>query len=1034
MIRKMNRHRIFLLLVCCILITVLVLPYPVTAEASSVPAQAVEIPAKPVNNQTVDIASVEDFVKFSENCISESYSTGRNFILHQDMDLAGIVVRPAAIFAGTFEGNGYTIQNFSFSEKGSDIGLFRYVAAGAVVQNLNVEGTLTPRGIRRNIGGIAGVNEGMLKNCSFDGYIMAEEAVGGIAGFNKGTGMVTDCTNQAELIGNLMVGGIAGKNEGTVTGSTNYGLINTSKEGVIEEEQEEYKINEDRIISGLKIEKVNDIGGIAGYSKGTVKESRNYGGIGYAHTGYNIGGITGRQNGLVYRCANYGAITGRKDAGGITGQFEPYLTVFYKKDTFDRLDEEWDVLADISDSITAEVRSTSDSVSENLDEAKAIMEEMKNYTRERKDNQKMQRDQFSEVAGRQFDILEEAIDDIDMDFSSKTAEKAGRRIRTNLKKTRELLNQLKSGSGGLEIPSEDEEELTLSLGEDLENMFLVLTEFAVCMEEIISDTEILLTDGFEGIQDGIFDLKDDLETVRMETRILIDLIRERKHELTGSLDTFDEEITQKLDRFYDEMDGIYDQLKSGKNRLRDENDRLNEELEEIHRVIKEGKERVSDNMEGLGKEDETLFDDISNDDSGVLEAGKIMECTNAGTVVSDYQAGGIAGMIGVELRLDPEYDIDVSGNRTLNSARLAKAVVWNCRNEGAIMVNNDYAGGIVGKGMIGALISNQNYADITATDGKYAGGIVGSISSLCRDNSSLSRVKGDSYLGGIAGWGKDLFDNKAIVTIISDSGEYHGSIAGGVKENGGIRGNYYVNDGVGAVDGVTRMNEANGLSYEQFVQLEQVPDEFTRLQVTFMAEGEVIQSIPCVYGKPLPENTIPQAPQKDGHYYVWETADLSEVKGNLTIHAVYRPWTTTIAVSDEPLPLLLAESDFHPEARLTVSETAYSSWKVSGNYRIRQGYTSVIEAQGQEFWTAPIVFRVLVRDFPHASMVGVVVGNEIRQVETKRDGSYLVFQMDQPGSFGILERDNRRIIWLSGVLLAGILVAAIVLVKGRRKK
>ena len=65
----------------------------------------------------------------------------------------------------------------------------------------------------------------------------------------------------------------------------------------------------------------------AGYSDGILTGCKNYGTIGYEHTGYNIGGIAGRQCGILSLCENQGTVYGRKDIGGIVGQMEPYIEV-----------------------------------------------------------------------------------------------------------------------------------------------------------------------------------------------------------------------------------------------------------------------------------------------------------------------------------------------------------------------------------------------------------------------------------------------------------------------------------------------------------------------------------------------------------------------------------------------------------------------------------------------------------------------------------------------------------------------------------
>lgn len=57
-------------------------------------------------------------------------------------------------------------------------------------------------------------------------------------------------------------------------------------------------------------------------------------------------------------------------------------------------------------------------------------------------------------------------------------------------------------------------------------------------------------------------------------------------------------------------------------------------------------------------------------------------------------------------------------------------------------VKNDYAGGIAARANYGALISNQNYADVISENGSYIGGIAGYSENLVKD----SYVLGDEDL------------------------------------------------------------------------------------------------------------------------------------------------------------------------------------------------------------------------------------------------------------------------------------------------
>ena len=90
----------------------------------------------------------------------------------------------------------------------------------------------------------------------------------------------------------------------------------------------------------------------------------------------------------------------------------------------------------------------------------------------------------------------------------------------------------------------------------------------------------------------------------------------------------------------------------------------------------------------------------------------------------------------------------------------------------------------------------------------------------------MCEVSGNDYAGGIAGWGKNLKDNYAMVSVVSEDGEWQGSIAGNRDEEGEASANFYVDDGMGAIDGITFRGEAEGITYETLLQKEDLPEEF----------------------------------------------------------------------------------------------------------------------------------------------------------------------------------------------------------------
>ena len=99
-------------------------------------------------------------------------------------------------------------------------------------------------------------------------------------------------------------------------------------------------------------------GGIAGRNTGTVADCTNHAAVGYAHTGYNTGGIAGIQNGALLRCFNDGEILGRKDVGGIVGQFEPYVTLTYGEDPMERLDGALASLSTLMTQLSGQIHSS----------------------------------------------------------------------------------------------------------------------------------------------------------------------------------------------------------------------------------------------------------------------------------------------------------------------------------------------------------------------------------------------------------------------------------------------------------------------------------------------------------------------------------------------------------------------------------------------------------------------------------------------------------------------------------------------------
>ena len=303
--------------------------------------------------EEITVSSVEEFQEFAKHCSLDTWSQGKTVRLTADIDLSGWDFSPIPTFGGTFLGGGHTISGLNLTAGGSNVGLFRFVQRGAVVQDLHVSGSVIPDGKGSCVGGVAGSNEGAIRNCSFSGAVSGESAVGGVAGRNGPDGEIALCSAAGSVTGKTGAGGIAGRSYGLLLQCENRASVNTSNPGPaagldslnVEEALSQLAIPADGEDSERLWNSHSDTGGVVGYSAGVVQDCSNAATVGYSHVGYNVGGVAGRQTGYMAGCSNSGDVRGRKDVGGIIGQAEPDVALNAGGDALSRLRQELGTLS-----------------------------------------------------------------------------------------------------------------------------------------------------------------------------------------------------------------------------------------------------------------------------------------------------------------------------------------------------------------------------------------------------------------------------------------------------------------------------------------------------------------------------------------------------------------------------------------------------------------------------------------------------------------------------------------------------------------
>lgn len=337
----------------------------------------------------------------------------------------------------------------------------------------------------------------------------------------------------------------------------------------------------------------------------------------------------------------------------------------------------------------------------------------------------------------------------------------------------------------------------------------------------------------------------------------------------------------------------------------------------------------------LGNASETLGGSVvdrSDEDTELDLSGKVAGCSNDANIRADMNCGGIAGAIAMENDLDVEEDWQVFGENSLNFESEIRAVIRNCENRGVISVGKQNAGGIVGLQSLGLVKKSLNTGKLDAENADYVGGISGLSLGFIRSSYAKGEIWGDTCLGGIAGSASIATDNYALVHFESGT-EKIGAILGKREENqteeeNPISSNYYlaVHKDPGAIDGISYNGQAQPLTEDVFFQLENIPEVFRNVTVTFRYGNGMDRKYTVDFGTSFPKEWIPPIPPKEGRQSYWkgmEAADLSAVFFDRVFEQAY---TTQTSVLESPLtrneiPLLFVQGIFSEDAILDVQQT-----------------------------------------------------------------------------------------------------------------
>ena len=878
------------------------------------------------DGDTIYINSVSDLLSLARNCAYDQWSVGKTVVLQKDLSLEGMLWEPIPSFSGQFKGNGHTISDLTITGQYSPAGLFGIVEEQGSIESLSVRGVVSVSdSADTTTGGIVGINHGTLISCQFTGVVTGDSEVGGIVG--RTDGLVSGCVNQGRVLGRKDVGGIAGQAEP-------YRELDLSKDTI------RRLRSELEVLRGL----VDDTTGVVENSTTSISNSFS------AMTSQMDTAIAAARQ-LDDQASDYG--------DEVADEIDRASTLL--ADTLTKLEPVMDTGEDAMTKLTDATGNLKwamrEMAAEMLMASNALSKTSKGLDKV-SDAAEDGRDGMSAISEGIKKLLEsvdtgddsaasQAISTILTGYDSLSAEKKSDKYLKNgiellkvansvasvftlgsgmapamkavtagmgLLRTASLLSndsdiaratsQIASaigtistiatqmggivGSAAKSVSASDHPELAAALtkaSDALDGMGSITDGIMGNIKDwignngggSIKDGLDQLSDASDKLSDAMDDLSDSLDLLKTDAALtsatlahtsvalgqmqdglggLTDMMGQTRDilhwlnqqdpikvprpsaELTNTKDS----LFDAVSAINDKMDDINSTMRTASNQLTDKMRAVTAQVSVVSNLMLDAVEEISD------PGSKTIYEDESEDLIASQSDGKIENSINRGTIDADMNVGGIAGTMGVENLLDPEEDNKDDGTSLLRTSYTVSAVLIGNINEGSITAKKDMVGGIVGQG-----------TDSDLTDG------------------SLIAI-----------------NNRAIVSVL-EGRQYVGAVSGG--QDGGFYGNLFVSDDLQGIDRLSRVGQAEPVTYETLLAQENVPDSFRKLTLTFKADGHIIKKISFDYGASFTLADYPEIPQKNGYYAEWSTPVLDQLHTDTVVNVEYTPYIPSLSSS-----------------------------------------------------------------------------------------------------------------------------------------
>ena len=237
-------------------------------------------------------------------------------------------------FTGIFDGNGWTIRNFTWRSSGiCGIGIFSCISSEGHVKNLCIENANIDARESSVVGVLSGVNAGTISNCLATGSVTGGGTIGGLVAVND-HGTILNSYTRVIVVGKIIYhhGGLVGVNSGTIFGSyATEDVTGDSCVGGLVGSNSSTGTISNCYATGVVTGDEN-IGGLIGSNSGSIFQC--YAGGDVLIIGDRVGGLVGSNRGLIsdchakgnvfggdFRSGQIGGLVGRNDNGEISHSY-----------------------------------------------------------------------------------------------------------------------------------------------------------------------------------------------------------------------------------------------------------------------------------------------------------------------------------------------------------------------------------------------------------------------------------------------------------------------------------------------------------------------------------------------------------------------------------------------------------------------------------------------------------------------------------------------------------------------------------------